>query len=90
MYGRTALALLLLVLLHLTCAQEEKCAEGDEECPACVDLDDDCEVLAADGHCLSNPAFMTQSCRATCGWCKIHAVSTNHVVSGIDDVDDYQ
>jgi len=76
MTNRAALATLLLFLLHLAGAQEEtKCAEGDKSCPACIDLDDDCDELVANNECLKSPAYMLHSCRLACGFCKTETKS---------------
>ena len=55
--GRIALLSVLVLLLHLVCAKESisqaiECEEGDEACPACIDLDTDCMPLVEDNDCL--------------------------------------
>lgn len=72
--GRIALLSVLILLLYLVCAKESisqatECEEGDEACPACVDLDTDCTPLVEDNDCLKSPAYMVRNCRASCGFC---------------------
>ncbi|KAL0022280.1 hypothetical protein WJX79_002742 [Trebouxia sp. C0005] len=45
----------------------------------CLDEDRSCVTWAAQGECLSNPAFMLKTCKQACGVCQ-HAVPVGHQV----------
>jgi ShK domain-like len=37
--------------------------------PDCKDEDEKCNTWGNGGYCLKNPAFMMETCKATCGLC---------------------
>lgn len=49
---------------------EKKSVVDDREVsPACVDRNDRCGSWKQDGQCFSNPSYMLENCRKTCGGC---------------------
>jgi hypothetical protein len=84
--GRIALVSILVLLWHIVCAKESisqgrDCKEGNEACPACIDVNNDCMPLVEDNDCLESPAYMSKFCRASCGFC-------SDETDDEDDIDD--
>jgi len=52
-------------------ASDQTCSAGDETCtsPECQDDHDHCSFWASEGECDSNPAYMLQNCKVSCGQC---------------------
>jgi prolyl 4-hydroxylase len=49
--------------------------DSDEKDGKCADVDEDCQVMAADDHdCLLNPDFMIENCPRSCFACYDHGI----------------